>query len=188
MLNEYISKSWLELKPNEDENGNPECFDFYYSRIAQKRRFSHIPKEVFNQWIYPHHNNPLTLKNYSWIDFEKVSFQKHTLTFAQIKQINIIKIYRSYVKEKSNYKKIDLFTCVPECVDYWKNNGTWRIPPVIINANAFREEKPKWCELKEPFQLVEGYTRLGLLFSLSKIHKKEAIDLPDTHEFYLLTK
>lgn len=118
MLKVCISRSWLELKPNEDENGNPEWFDLYYSRIAQKRKFSHIPKDVLHQWIHPHHKNDHTLKNYSWIDFEKVMFQKYILTFAQIKQLNVIKTYRSYVKEKSNYKTIDLFTCDQESVDY----------------------------------------------------------------------
>ena len=39
-----------------------EPFEDYYYRILEKEAFSHIPKEVFIQWIHEHHDNDYMAK------------------------------------------------------------------------------------------------------------------------------
>lgn len=166
-----VHKSWEDLNPRKDEDGNIELFEDYYSRIKNKIGFKNFPLEVFEQWIHPHYNNDETLKNYSWIDFENIQFELVEWEFNSLKDLNIIEDYREYVESKSSYKDLKSFTCEDKDLKFWEEKGTWRIPPIILDVNSFLKDKPKWSELEKSYQLVEGHSRFGYLQSIKKIDK-----------------
>jgi hypothetical protein len=180
-----VHKSWKDLKPHKDEDGNIECFDDYYSRIKNKLGCENFPLEVFEQWIHPHHNNDETLKNYSWIDFENIQFELVEWEFDSLKDLHIIDDYREYVESKSTYKDLRSFTCVDRDLKFWEEKGTWRTPPIIIDVKAFLKDNPKWSELEKDYQLVEGHSRLGYLKSIKRID--ETI-IAKKHKVFLLKK
>ena len=183
-----IHKSWLELKPNENEDGNQEWFDEYYKRIKLKKEFKNIPKEVFEQWIHAHHKNYETLNNYAWIDYEKVEFKLLKWSFEKLENINIIENYREYSDSRAICNDLSQFCCCDKDLKHWKENGTWRIPPIILDVKSIIDDIPKWSEIKEPFQLVEGHSRIGYLKSMNRINKLGKEKISDNHKIYLMTK
>lgn len=183
-----IHRSWMDLKPNENEDGNQEWFEEYYERIKLKREYQKIPKEVFKQWIHPHHKNYETLNNYSWIDYEYTEFKLVEWNYESIQNINIIENFKEYSESRSKCEKLSDFCCKEKDLKYWKEKGTWRVPPIILDVMSFNDFKPEWSELKEPFQLVEGHSRFGYLNSMKRISKIENEKFSDKHKIYLMTK
>lgn len=131
-----------------------------------------IPLMVIEQWIYPHYYNHHTVNNYGWIDFRYASFFKVKLLMEDIRKLNVIKDYQSYVKNRSNYPSIEDFSCVEKDKRHWKNYSTWRVPPIAIDITTL-SNIPSYSDLPEPFQLVEGHTRLGYLLALEKMDMLE---------------
>jgi hypothetical protein len=180
-----INSSWLELKPNINMLGNPENFQIYYDRIRTNEDFKHIPKEVFEQWIHAHHSKPHTLKHYAWIDMKEIVFSIREYIYEEILQFYVIKECREWVETCS---KIPLKYIPSNFMENWERNGTWEVPPVVLNVLDFKSNSPKWTELKNKIQLIEGHTRLGYLRSLFKAEANGKISLAKSHKFWVLSK
>jgi len=176
----------MELKPNEDRDGNQEWFDEYYPRIELKRDYRHIPKDVFEQWIHPHHKNDETLKNYSWIDYKNIEFIAAEWTFDELSNLYILEDFRDYFLNRSKLTDFRQFCCNEEDLRYWKEKGTWRTSPIILDINSIISDKPIDCELVPPFQLVEGHSRLGYLHSLQRITGINKGNFALRHSIYLM--
>ncbi|MEX6627078.1 hypothetical protein [Tenacibaculum salmonis] len=73
-----------------------------------------------------------------------------------------------------------------EWYNSWVENGTWLTPPIILDVSSINIEIPEWSNIKAPFQLVEGHTRLGFLLSLIRKNKKENTTLALTHSVYVM--
>jgi len=87
--------TWDELRPREDENIYiPDSLINYYSRNNYK--YSHIPKEVFEQWIIPLHQDKHTLKNYSWIEFDKIKISCQLFSNEELLRLNIIEDFKKF--------------------------------------------------------------------------------------------
>jgi hypothetical protein len=184
-----IHRTWLELKPNENNDGNQEYFSEYYNRICEtKFELGEFPKEVYEQWIHPHHKNNKTLKNYSWINFNFIEFELVSWDFESLNKLYVIEEFQSYVNQRASFNNIEDFCCIDEDIDYWKTNGTWKIPPIILDINSLSLELPSWSELKKPFQLVEGHSRLGYLKSMRNIESSGEFKLAEKHNIYLMKK
>lgn len=183
-----VNKSWLELKPNEDLDGNQEWFDEYYSRISLKKDYNHIPKEVLEQWIHPHHKNYETLRNYSWINYENIEFSLCEWNLNQLSKIYVVENFRDYYIDRSNYSDFDQFCCTDEDLNHWKEKGTWRTPPIILDIKSLCSEIPKWSELIPPYQLVEGHSRLGYLQSMKRISDLNIGKIAIKHGIFLMTE
>ena len=120
---------------------------------------------------FAHHNKIETLNNYAWIDYIEIEFVLSQWTNEQLSNVKIIEEYSDYVKDKSRHTDIKGFSCNDEDLKNWINNGTWRTPPIILDVSSIKEKIPIWSEIKLPYQLIEGHTRLGLLYSMINIEK-----------------
>ena len=181
-----IHKTWLDLKPNEDINGNPECFEDYYLRIQNSEEYDNIPEEVFKQWIHPHHKNWKTLINYSWINYEFVEFELVEWSYEKLIDIYVLKRFRPYTESRGSFDNLVDFCCKKEDVLYWRDHGTWKTPPVVLDVRSLNKYCPKEKELHPPFQLVEGHSRLGYLCSMNRIDKKGSYKIAEKHKVYLM--
>jgi hypothetical protein len=179
-----VHDSWMRLKPNEIE-GSKESFAEYHPRILEKKDFSHIPKEVFEQWIHPLHDDPYTLKNYGWFDYEKVEFELVKWKTSALINIYVIESFRDYVASRARMTNQSEFMGKKEDLLRWKENGTWRTPPIILDVGTLKTDIPNWSELQPPFQLVEGHTRYGYLRSMIEQEKREK-RLAAHHSIYLM--
>ncbi|XLS29204.1 hypothetical protein ACJD0Z_18655 [Flavobacteriaceae bacterium M23B6Z8] len=182
-----IHPTWLELKPNENLDGNQECFTDYYTRIHKtKFELGKFPKEIYQQWIHPHHSNDKTLKNYSWINYEFIEFELVFWDFESLNKLYVIEPFQPYVNLRASLKDIEDFRCIKEDLEYWKTNGTWKIAPIILDVKSVMKECPSWSELKNSFQLVEGHSRLGYLKSMKRIESEGKCKLAKKHKAYLM--
>lgn len=179
---EQLSKSWIELKPIETVEGCKEKFEDYSQRIQQNRRLKHIPQEVLQHWIHDQYDFDLTIKNYAWLNFYKMEFEKIKWSIENFTGINLVEFYRNYIREKSELKRIEDF-CFSE---YWVTNGTWQVPPVILDVETLKNRIPLWSKIKGPFQYVDGHTRLGYLYALINISRIEKTNLAKKHWIYLM--
>jgi hypothetical protein len=183
-----ISLSWLELKPNEDKHQNSEDFEEYFPRINSKEDYKHIPESVLEQWIHPHNHNWKTLANYAWLDYSKIRFESQEWTFEKLANIHVIKEFEEYVSTRaslSDFKNFLLYK-TGEDLAYWKNEGTWKTPPIILDSESLKAPPPTWSEIVKPYQLVEGHTRLGHLHSMKKVSDLGKGKIAETHQIWLM--
>lgn len=181
------SKSWNILDPLKNEYGNIEFFEDYYERIKSIVEYSHIPSKVFEQWLWAHHDKIESINNYGWLEYEKIHFELCNWSYYQLENINIINEAKDYFELRSSYDDFDYFCCTEEDLNHWKEKGTWITPPIIIDVDSLGNT-PKYCELKNKYQLVEGYSRLGYLHSMLTIDKLGKSKMASTHEIYLMKK
>ena len=180
-----VHDSWLRLKPNEIE-GSKESFDDYYPRILEKQDFSHIPMEVFKQWIHAHHDNYYSLKNYGWLDYEKVRFDLVQCEISAFKDTYVIESFREYVASRAELTDISKFMCTKPDLLSWVADGTWITPPIILDVSSLSTRPPNWSELQPPFQLVEGHSRYGYLKSMMGQAHRNGQKIAAQHSIYLM--
>lgn len=189
MQHEMTSKihhSWTLMNPNENEKYEEFKFEEYYERMKKIKKLQHIPKIIFEQWIYYLHYDPNTLKNYAWMNFENIVFELCEWGFDNLSKINVVDEFKEYVNLRAIYSGFEKFCCTIEDLEYWKKKGTWRIPPIILDINSLTAEIPVWCDLKPPFQLVEGHSRMGYLFSMKRISDLNKGVISSKHKIFLM--
>jgi hypothetical protein len=180
-----ISESWKYLNPLTID-GNIENFEKYYNRIMQESKFSHIPKLVFEQWIWAHHNKIESIENYGWLNYENIEFELCSWSNEQLTNVYVIESYREYYDGRASINDINNFTCLEEDLEEWREKGTWRIPPIILDIKSIEEQIPDDCDLVPPFQLVEGHSRLGYLHSMNTMNKLGKQKVAKEHNIYLM--
>jgi hypothetical protein len=105
-----VSLSWLNLKPNQNNYGNQEYYQDYIERVRETLdEYAHIPDDIFEQWLWAHHNNYETLRNYAWINYKEVEFILCNWTNEQLSNINVISKYSDYVVGRAGFKDIKDF-------------------------------------------------------------------------------
>lgn len=181
------SESWNNLKPLKNEYENIEFFEDYYERIKSKIEYSHIPSKVFEQWLWAHHDKAESIINYGWLDYENIEFELCNWSNEQLENIYIIDYARDYFELRASYSDFDNFRCTQEDLKFWQEKGTWKTPPIILDIQSLGKV-PIHCELKPPYQLVEGHSRLGYLHSMFTIEKLRKGNVATTHEIYLMKK
>lgn len=165
--------------------GAKEYFDNYYQRIQENERLKHIPVEVLQHWIYDQHDFQVTIKNYAWLDFYEMKFEKVKWPTENFKGVRLLTdTYRRYVNEKYQLMSIKDF----QYEEFWKNSGTWFVPPIVLDVNTLKSNVPQSSKIKGPFQYVDGHTRLGYLRALIKISKTEKTNLADSHWIFLMSQ
>ena len=80
------------------------------------------------------------IDNYGWINFGKVIFFEVDWSHEQIMQIQIYSKFSPYVQERSKTETFSGFMCVQEDKEFWKNQGTWRVPIIVL-----KNRKPICC-------------------------------------------
>ena len=182
-----VSLSWLDLKPNQDNNGNQEDYADYLKRIRKTfSEFDHIPDDVIEQWLWAHHNNYETLRNYAWIDYNDTEFILCQLTNQQLMDINVIEEYSDYVDNRARYTDVNDFCCIEDDLHNWINNGTWRMPPIILDVSTIKEQVPTWSEIRPPYQIIEGHSRLGYLKSMINLDTHGKAKVASNHYVYIM--
>lgn len=183
-----IHPSWKFMQPNKNEKYEDFRFEEYYQRVSSNDKLSHIPKEVFKQWIYYHHQEGNTLRNYAWINYEEIDFEIYEWKVEQFESVSVIENFQDYYISRGSYTDFSQFCCNEEDLKNWKEKGTWRIPPIIIDIKSLKMDIPNWSELTKPYQLVEGHTRFGYLNSLKKMSELDKGKIAQKHLIYLMRK
>jgi glutaredoxin len=171
--------SWKELSPY-GNNLDREDFSDYLERIYATELYRHIPQVVLEQWIYPHHDNEWMVKNYAWIDFSSVSLVEQEWDISQLMAVKAIEVFENSITGIDvNFESV---SALEEDELYWEQNGTWRVPPIILDTSSVIGRSPRHAELHLPYQLVEGHSRMRNL----RISKIQSLFLADKHIIYVL--
>ncbi|MFR3215976.1 MAG: hypothetical protein ACLTWE_10390 [Dysgonomonas mossii] len=176
-------ESWKEMKPKSRDRITKDYFEEYYNKIHKNKGLSHIPKEVSSQWLYPFNDDINSLANYAWIDFYKAYFSLEEIDVdIFISQVHPNNEGRDLVTTRARCKDFSHFCCFDEDIEYWKEQGTWRVPPVILDSSSF-SNIPEWADINYPYQLIEGHNRLGYLHANYNMKNR---NLKNKHQVYIL--
>jgi hypothetical protein len=181
-----IHDSWDFMNPGENEKYEDFKFEEYYQRVFKNEKLRHIPKVIFEQWIYGLHYDYNTLKNYAWINYENIEFNLCEWDFHDLTKVSVIGDFKDYFMIRSSYNDLKHFCCIGEDLDFWKNQGTWRIPPIVLDVESLATKAPESSELKPAYQLVEGHSRLGYLYSMKRISDLNRGKIALKHKIYLM--
>ncbi|MBB4081135.1 hypothetical protein GGR28_003782 [Lewinella aquimaris] len=185
---QLVSISWLELKPNEQIGGNIESFEDYYNRLRMKHLYSHIPKEVYEQWICPLHSNCDTRENYGWINYRYATFDLVEIESELIPKLNVIPGYRSYVHDLSELNSYNDFKHSKQDVKHWMQNRSWRVPPIVLDCSTVDfGAKPQWSHIEGEYQLIEGHSRVGYWKAINKF-SNGSLSFNNTRHFIWMMK
>jgi hypothetical protein len=169
------SISWAKLEPLHLEE-----FQEYYQRISMVNKFNHIPHDVFQQWIYPHYQNPYNIRNYSWMNYYSMSFELTEFNLKELLSISIIPEYQNMVEGIDD--PLEKVCAIEEDMKVWKEHGTWRIPPIILDIKTINNKLPKHASLTGDYQLVEGHSRYRNLL----ITEYQKLFLAKSHKTYIM--
>lgn len=161
------SISWKALIPLRDFNRRRESDESPHQHYLRLLPRFNIPLEVIEQWIYLHYYKRETVNNYGWLNYEMIRFEETFMSALQLADLNIIGPYLSYVMKRELNDPFDGFACASKDVDHWREKSTWRVPPIVIDVTTLRDIPPH-AELKDPFQLVEGHSRIGYLLAMRR--------------------
>lgn len=174
------------MRPNGNEKYEDFKFEDYYKRILTNEKLDHIPKTIFEQWIYYHHQELNTLNNYAWINYENVHFTLCEWELDKFEKVSVIDNFMDYYSDRASYSDFNQFCCTPEDFETWKKNGTWRVAPIVIDVLSLKTNIPSWSQLKPSYQLVEGHTRFGYLKSMQRISLLNKGNVAIKHLIYLM--
>jgi hypothetical protein len=133
---------------------------------------------VLEQWIYLHHQNDQTLQNYAWLDFKKITFEIAQWDIQQLLKLNLVPMFENMrIGYDSPFERLPASEA-----PYWQANGTWQVPPIILDVATLPHSRPKKAELHGPFQLVEGHSRFRNLL----ISEYQQLYLTSHHRIYLM--
>lgn len=164
---ERTSDSWKDLMPYRDFNSRREGEEFAEQYCARLQPRFNIPLEVVDQWLYRLYYDIRSVKNYGWLDYDKVTFSEAMMPAITLSELNILEECCGWVNTRKACVPFQDFICRPQDTTHWKDKGTWRVPPIVLDV-ATLSDIPAYAEIKGPYQLVEGHTRLGYLLSLLK--------------------
>lgn len=140
--------------------------------------------QVIEQWLYGLYYDENTVNNYGWINFDNVTFELTQLTFDELSTVRIINNFRGYVEEGARFDAYEQLPCNNTDKQHWKEFGTWRVPPIILNVNSLAKvDIPNHADIDGNLQLIEGHSRLGYLYAIANCGHK----LNEEHFVYLLS-
>ena len=180
-----IHDSWKALAPRDNMVFFcTEKLDDYKRRLPIS--LSHIPTEVLWQWLFPFNDDDNSVKNYAWINYFDARFERQprSIDFF-LEEVSPNSKGKNLVDERSVLTSYDSFNCTEEDKQYWKEKGTWRIPPVILDVASFKNytQVPEYVDYPAGYVLVEGHNRLGYLRAAARIGDK---NFKYEHEAYFL--
>lgn len=149
-----------------------------------------VPSEVLEQWICAHYFNRHTLSNYAWIDFHRTRFEMERWSTSAILRLRVIGAYQSFVEDRSTAdwnlaESRSFFASGSGDFEAWRDEGTWRVPPVAIDPAGFGSP-PAEADLTVAPQLVEGHSRFGHLRRFSRLGAASGVTVADEHRLYVL--
>lgn len=160
------------LYPSADpETGQVEQMETYLARLALA--CPNIPGQVARQVFFDHGH---FIDRWSWLDFHKLSFSLRewkikAIGASGLLQHSVVRYFacESWGKHPTARKQ--------RLEAYFRQRGTWPVPPVLIRISKALGHVPPWVEKSGPWVLIEGHYRMGLLlrwhdqFPESRLHK-----------------
>ncbi|WP_298941281.1 hypothetical protein [uncultured Psychromonas sp.] len=139
------------------------------------------PKSVIEQFYVDHSDKFQFQELYGAIDLNLIEWELLEIPASKILNLGSSATHPDFILEvaedASHYDEIGdaAIDCREDVLDHWKQFGTWVTPPIFIKGEIIG--KPE-IEL----HLVEGHTRVGCLYGLTKY---KIIDVSKTHKVYL---
>ncbi len=140
-----------------------ESFANYYKRWPTS--LNNIPKCIVEHWIYRHREDFqqwIQLRPHEWKYELKEFSNEEILTISHI--YDWIKNLHDEGKEYVSHSK----RSETWLAQYMLENGTTPVPIIVGNffGNIKHPKAHNSCNMKEPYQLLEGHSRLGCLFGM----------------------
>jgi hypothetical protein len=137
-----------------------ESFNDYYSRWPSA--LSAIPKSIVEDWIYRHWRD----FNNHWIKLEPHKWTFQCLNFSNL-EIRSIDHIGTWIPEL-DAEGVEFVSEAPRSktrlARYMLSNGTFPVP-ILVAKNAGHVMHPRSARepMKDPYQLIEGHSRLACL-------------------------
>ena len=166
-----LHPSFLELKtPKHPKNPkyDPDGFGEYFGRV--KHGFSHIPEDAFREWIYPFWEHAHIQKLYGNLDFRRLTFSIEVWSLAKCLSVGWYSKFDRVERIENNWSIEDFISAYRfnnDLVDWWLNTGTWLKPIWVLDAVSFENTNLNQ-DIKKPYMLIEGHSRLGALRMFNK--------------------
>lgn len=109
--------------------------------------FPNTHLQVIQQFYSDHGMNKEFQNQYKNIELNKIRWELNTVEASELLNISIYKNFYKYVKNVSNRcndftkKGWDCLFIPKNCIDEWKNNNSWIIPPIFITGNIIKSDK-----------------------------------------------
>lgn len=157
-----------------------ESFETYLKKWP--KNLSNIPSSIIEQWCYRH--NEVFVKSWQSYSPEKWSFRLETFSNKEILKIEHLD------GELENWEATGINLLKKHHASNWLcnymlTNGTFP-EPIIVAMDGGKLKHPKSLPgefMKEPYQLIEGHRRLGILRAM--LHNEE-LKVMELHKVWLL--
>jgi hypothetical protein len=149
------------LYPRTDpESERVESEEDFCARLG--RSWPNIPSQVAKQVFYDHGH---FIDRWSWLDFRKLAFTRVDWGMESFEASGILQ--NATVRYFANPERSrQLMEREQRHEGFFKKHGTWPIPPLLLRVSDGPNPFPPWIEQSQPWLLVEGHRRLGLLLRL----------------------
>jgi hypothetical protein len=160
---------------------NGESFEVYYARWP--KTLSNIPRPVVEDWIHRHwsdfHRDWIKLRPQDWI------FELSDFTSTQIHSIDHI---RTWIPEL-DAEGVEFVGNAPRSrtrlAQYMLANGTFPVPIIVAkNAGHIIHPRSGGEHMKEPYQLIEGHSRLACIRGMINAQHPRLVA---THNVWVVT-
>ena len=124
-----------------------------------------VPWEVALQFYFDHRDKEEFVSQYGHLDLRRLEWRTEDWSAEVLLQVSMYSPFVRWtdvVARKAKNLGIEGFSAMDsrsEVVAHWENQGTWRVPPILIDGTLVRPPS------SGP-RLVEGHTRIGCLRGL----------------------
>lgn len=177
-----FSPSWQRLATLPEERKDWD-FEAYYQRVHPL--VPNVPKAVLKQWIHGLQDEYVTRQNYAWLDYDKLLFALESWPTRDLLSLHVVEDYRDCVHTRERCQSFDEFCCIKKDLVHWKEHGTWRTPPILLDVSSLGH-LPPGKELVAPHQLIEGHNRLGYLKAMNGMALRGKATLAVAHQVWVL--
>ena len=127
------------------------------------RLLPNFPEDVLGQWIYEHWGD---VGRYDWLNFPTLKFTAMSWSTDQIRLSGVaihpfVQLHLRHFESGQGGKR------TKRIAQYIRQHGTWPAPPLFIENRTGIIQYPDGGSFCEPFHLIEGQHRVGVLLSLA---------------------
>lgn len=159
----------------------PEDYKKYLSVVCSE--FPNIPTDAFEEWIFSFWHDHISVI-YGNLDFRNLNFVLESWVISKCLKIQWRSSFTFVQSVENNWTIEDFYkthSFEKNRVSYWKDLGTWYKPIWVLDSESFSPEQLH-SDIKKPFMLIEGHTRLGAL----RLHNKHGF-AGQTHKVWVIS-
>lgn len=149
------------IRPQLNENGLPSESESDYAARVQSY-LPDFPRAIIIQWFYDH---PQCIDQYSWLDYQSLQF---TLTKFGNEKLTLpcLACNETVVQYRDHFLNGDNSRRMKRIADYIRTEGTWPLPPIILDNPNSKLTAPNGLRYAHPYDLLEGNHRMAVLYAL----------------------